>query len=356
MLIVLLTSEKIYKSSAYSPCQLCLRCSKRFLCAKIFWIEASSTPQKQVLTKVLFQFELLAPPSWRQWSVKEEKKVNTSAASRWEGGTGVCEVLLHRWRHRVSKVKLLSAGAKSSSSMMAPSTKPVNMKGEDDNLPTPTSVSAPSRWNECLRLPLDSERDTRKTGGGASPSESAINAYDCFCPLSSLRGNGFNEVACDWSGCCISPPLEHRPKKNTKTQHKRAALHNHSLQVVHWLPLPPPVLDLLVGPMWEKKGNLSDGLHDLLWPLRSRVQTEQLGSWQSAATRRKYSDQRSVTADYTRNPRRQAERAGGPISSAGKKAFPTGSQVRRHLKESHVSKWMQSNLDSWPRSRTPRWK
>lgn len=42
-------------------------------------------------------------------------------------------------------------------------------------------------------------------------------------------------------------------KKNTKTQHKRAALHNHSLQVVHWLLLLPPVLDLLVGPMWGKE-------------------------------------------------------------------------------------------------------
>lgn len=111
-----------------------------------------------------------------------------------------------------------------------------------------------------------------------------------------------------------------------------------------------------LDPCGGKKGNLSDGLHDLLWPLRSRVQSEQLGSWQSAATRRKYSDQRSVTADYTRNPRRQAARAGGLISSAGKKAFPTGSRVCPHLKESHVSKWMQSNLDSWLRSRTPRWK
>lgn len=77
----------------------------------------------------------------------------------------------------------------------------------------PADADAPSRWDGRMRLPLASERDTRKTGGGQSPSESAINAYDCFCPLSSLRGNGFNEVACDWSGCCISPPPEHRPKE-----------------------------------------------------------------------------------------------------------------------------------------------
>lgn len=134
-------------------------------------------------------------------------------------------------------------------------------------------------------------------------------------------------------------------KKNTKTQHKRAALHNHSLQVVHWLLLLLlPVLDLLVGPMWGKKGNLSDGLHDLLWPLRSRVQSEQLGSWQSAATRRKYSDQRGVTADYTRNPRRQAARAGGLISSAGKKLFQQGHECAHIWKR---AMWVSGCSQIW---------
>lgn len=39
---------------------------------------------------------------------------------------------------------------------------------------------------------------------------------------------------------------------------------------------------------------------------------------QSAANGRKYRDMRSVTADYTRKARCEAERAGGAVPSAGK--------------------------------------
>lgn len=64
---------------------------------------------------------------------------------------------------------------------------------------------------------------------------------------------------------------------------------------------------------------------------------------QAAANGRKYRDVRSVTADFTRKPRCEAERAEEPFHLQAK-AFPTALQVCPHLKVNHVIKWMQLNL------------
>lgn len=188
---------------------------KLFSCAKIFWKKASSTPQEQVLTKVLFQFELLAPPLWRQWSVKKKREKLTRLLLPGGRETGVWEVLPHRWQHQVSKlaghteiIPLWSAVAKSGDC-----TQPKACRRETD----PRRRRQPSSADvfQCPQLVTGVKwarsRSTQSEISGKQAAE-RVGRRDCFCPLSSLRGNGFNEVAFDWSGCCISPPPEHRPK------------------------------------------------------------------------------------------------------------------------------------------------
>lgn len=225
-----------------------------------------------------------------------------------------------------------------------------NASQENMTPPTLTASSSHGLWREWdrhMRFQLDAGPDLQTTGCIESLSESWISQYaqtvSAFCLLweeMKLMRAPLTEVV-----AVSSDPLKHKPKKKRLRSHKRTSVQsfmtNRALaasryaRFTHWM---------LVGK--EKRNQW--WLHDLLWPLRSRVQTEQLRSWHSL--QRMGGSAGMCAASRPTTPERPAVRRRGqeePFRPQAK-AFPTALQVCPHLKVNHMIKVDAVKSESWP--------